>query len=76
MELLKIKQKIKNALDELYEKDDFLFKEDLHEMCINHRFAIYLEQEEFGGDYYVDCEYNRSHLGNETSQKNLTKKKG
>lgn len=76
MKLPEVRRKVKNALDKLYEKDNFLFIEGLHEMCINFRFAVYLEQENFGDDYFVDCEYDKSHSGNETSQKDLTKKHG
>ncbi len=34
----------------------------LHEVCINHRLAVYIENyiaKEFKQDYYVDIEYNR-----------------
>lgn len=62
MELEEIKAKIERALDKLYEFDYFLFEKDLCERCINHRFAMYLEQQNFGREYFVDCEYNRSYL--------------
>ncbi|MBU4360544.1 hypothetical protein KKA66_01705 [Patescibacteria group bacterium] len=82
VKLLKIKQKIKNALDKLYDKDEFLFApfgdkdKSLCERCINHRFAIYLEQENFGENYFVDCEYNKSHLEGRTSTKQVSNIKG
>ncbi|MFH1255493.1 MAG: hypothetical protein V1667_03430 [bacterium] len=78
MELTEINQKIKNALDKLYNKDKFLFSpfgdnnKSLCERCINHRFATYLEQENFGKDYFVDCEYNKSHLEGTTSTKKVS----
>jgi hypothetical protein len=61
MNLKTIKDKINVALDKLYEKDIFLFKSNLCERCINHKFAIYLEQQNFGDEYFVDCEYNKSY---------------
>lgn len=61
MELDNIEQKINNALDILYEKDDYLIRNGLCERCICHKFAIYLEQQSFGEGYFVDCEYNRAY---------------
>jgi len=77
MKLVEIKQKVKNALDKLYDKDIFLFApfgnndKSLCERCINHRFAMYLEQQNFGEGYFVDCEYNKSHLDGITSTKKV-----
>lgn len=76
MELIKIKQKIKKSLDKLYEKDQFLFDKKLCERCINHRFAIYLEQQNFGEGYFIDCEYNKSHLHENTSVKKVSNPNG
>ncbi|MBU1987847.1 MAG: hypothetical protein ABH818_03215 [Patescibacteria group bacterium] len=61
MEIETIKQKINNALDTLYSKDAYLFEHNLCERCIQHKFADYLEQQNFGGDFYIDCEYNRAY---------------
>ncbi|MBZ9571958.1 hypothetical protein KJA15_01290 [Patescibacteria group bacterium] len=74
--LKKIKYKIKTALDQLYKTDYFLFEKDLCERCINHKFAIYLEQQSFGKGYFIDCEYNKSHLNQRTSPKRVSSEKG
>ncbi|MCK5320614.1 hypothetical protein KAJ61_04450 [Candidatus Parcubacteria bacterium] len=78
VKLFEIKQKIKNALDKLYDKDKFLFapfgnkNKSLCERCINHRFAMYLEQQHFGKGYFVDCEYNKSHFKKTTNTKRVS----
>jgi len=74
MNYLKVKNKVNAALDKLYSNDIFLFEEGLCEMCINHRFAMYL-QELFGG-YFVDCEYNKSHQGETTGIKRVSNPRG
>lgn len=61
MEFENIKQKINNALDDLYENELYLFNNDLGERCICHKFANYLEKQNFGEDYFIDCEYNRAY---------------
>ncbi|MFH1890489.1 MAG: hypothetical protein ABIJ91_02920 [Candidatus Kuenenbacteria bacterium] len=76
MELVEINQKIKKALDKLYKEDQFLFDKNLCERCINHRFAIYLEQQNFGEDYFIDCEYNKSHIHENTSAKRVANPNG
>ena len=55
-----IKQKVNNALNKLYEREAYLFEHDLCERCIQHKFANYLEQENFNG-FFIDCEYNRAY---------------
>ncbi len=69
METGDIKYRIETALDRLYEVDSFLIDNDLCERCINHRFALHL-QGQFA-DHFVDCEYNRSHIGNINDQKRI-----
>lgn len=76
MELVEINQKIKKALDKLYKEDQFLFDKNLCERCINHRFVIYLEQQNFGEGYFIDCEYNKSHLHKNTSVKRVSSRNG
>ena len=61
MEIKIIEQKVNNALDKLYKMDVYLFEHDLHERCLQHKFANYLEQENFGDGYFIDCEYNRAY---------------
>lgn len=61
MELSEIKQKVDNVLDELYQNDLYLFEHDLCERCISHKFANYLEKQNFSGNLFVDCEYNRAY---------------
>jgi hypothetical protein len=48
------------ALDMYFERDSDL-PDDVHERCIAHRIAVYLEQRlrETGQAWSVDCEYNR-----------------
>jgi hypothetical protein len=60
MELYKIKDKIKKAINTFYENDSFLIKNKLCERCLVHRLAVYLENERFP-DYFIDCEYNKMH---------------
>jgi len=80
MNSLQVRQKVEVAIINVYQKDKFLFEEGLCERCINHRFAVYLERENFGPGYYVDCEYNKSHLptptGVTTSPKMLSSVRG
>lgn len=61
MKLPILKRKIRNSIEKLYKKDIFLIDNKLCERCIVHRLAFYLEQEKFAG-YFVDVEYNKSHL--------------
>lgn len=65
MNLVEINSKIKDSLNELYEEEPSLFRgeKSLCERCINHRFAWYLEKQNFGEGYFVDCEYNKTYLG-------------
>lgn len=60
MYLVEIKNKINKALNDLYNNDFPLIKNGLCELCINYRFSMYLEKQNFGDGYYVDCEYNKS----------------
>ena len=59
-----VKTKVKSALDDLYNETnfDFLIEKGLCERCLNHRFAVSLEKQDFVG-YFIDCEYNRSSVG-------------
>lgn len=71
MDIVTIKEKIRRALRTLYREDKYLFDKGLCERCILHRFAVYLECENFEG-YHVDCEYNKSHLGEKTTNKRVS----
>lgn len=75
MNLAEIKRKVENALDLFYQKDLFLLQKGLCERCINHRFAVYLEQQGFEG-YFIDCEYNKSHINENTSAKQVSNPNG
>jgi len=68
MDIEIIKDKIRHALKALYKEDKYLFDKGLCERCILHRFAVNLERQNFK-DYHVDCEYNKSHLGEITTNK-------
>jgi len=72
----KIEQKVNSALDELYSKDSFLFEQGLCERCINHKLAIHLEKQDIGKGYFVDCEYNKSHLNGRTDMKRVSNPNG
>lgn len=72
MEKAKVIQKIKNALNKLYQENPSLFENELCERCINHQFAKYLEQEGFGERYFVDCEYNKTHLESRAGPKKVS----
>lgn len=74
MEYEQIAERVRYALDRLYEADHFLIDMDLCEPSVNHRFAMYL-QEAFPG-YFVDCEYNRSHVGQDSGLKQVTSRRG
>ena len=63
MNLREVKQKVKNALNNLYNEDPSLIEKGLCERCISFRFTVYLEKEGFGNDYFVDSEYNKTHTG-------------
>lgn len=60
--LTQINEKIKRALNRLYEEDELLFElndgKGASERCIVFRFAMYL-QEDFR-NYFVDCDFNAS----------------
>ena len=47
---------IDTALTSLFERDNWLIKQDLSEQSISHKFAEYLQP--LFPDYNVDCEYN------------------
>ncbi len=61
-------EKINNSLDLFYEQDVYLVRQGLCERCLQHRLAVHLENQSFPS-YYVDCEYNKSHLNELTSPK-------
>lgn len=71
MELSEIKQRVRNALNLFYQKDLFLLAQGLCERCITHRLAVCLEQQDFQG-YFIDCEYNKSHLDKHTTNKQVS----
>lgn len=75
MELNIIKNKVKESLNELYTNDKFLIHKKLCERCLSHRFAVYLEKQNFIG-YYIDCEYNKSHLNNSSDIKIVSNPNG
>ena len=52
---------IRNALDELYNRDVALLEQayDINERTVSHRLALYLENLLSDTDYNVDVEYNR-----------------
>ena len=54
-----ITAKIDDCLDKLYEEEKDFSEKNLSERCLVFRFAHYL-QNEFGNDYFVDCDYNSS----------------
>lgn len=64
---------VKKAIKLFYDYNIFLIKEDLGERCLVHQFANCLEEcgkfRELG--YYVDCEYNRSHLNGRSGIKDV-----
>lgn len=55
---------IKRALETLWKRDCELIKREVHEECINHRFAIYLEKEfediMMREQLSLDIEYNKN----------------
>ena len=53
-----VKQAVISALERVIEDDANLLRYDVNERSITHRLAVYLE-EEVGGDWEVDVEYNR-----------------
>ena len=77
--LNEIKDKIKECLEKLYERDAKLFgrnsNKGLCERCLVFRFGLYL-QEAFP-DYFVDCDFNSSVVGGQhVSQKPITNPNG
>jgi len=55
-----VKQKVKDALKTLYQRDYDLIKNDINEQSISYRLAIYLEMQFSEWKYNIDCEYNRN----------------
>lgn len=56
-----LEKAIKKALDRLYKDDYYLICNNLHELCVNFRFGIYLYNELMKSgydDYDLDSEYN------------------
>jgi len=56
MDTQQIKEKVRDAIATLKDKDNFLFKNDISEWAISHKIAVYLNDRFPGLD--VDCEYN------------------
>ena len=50
-------ERLSRAIEVLIEQDSYLFKADLHERSITHKFAEHLQRE--FPEWSVDCEYNR-----------------
>ncbi|MDD4332814.1 MAG: hypothetical protein PHT51_01765 [Patescibacteria group bacterium] len=77
MNLKILTKKVNKALDLLYKNDIYLFEHDLCERCISHKFANYLELQNFE-NYYIDCEYNRAYSKRNggTRTKKITTKDG
>jgi len=75
MEFHEIKDKVKNALNAFYKNDYFLVEKKLCERCVVHRIAVYLENERFPG-YFIDCEYNKSHLNKSNERKIISNPNG
>jgi len=75
MKLYKIKSKVQNALNTFYKNDSFLIEKKLCERCLVHRVCVYLENERFPG-YFIDCEYNKSHLNKSSELKRVSNPNG
>lgn len=62
MNKIKLKEIIFNALSELKASDTYVIQKRAHEIAINHRFAVYLENYlgESAREYFVDIEYNKN----------------
>lgn len=58
MKETEVKDALKKALQEFWEKDICLLGYTANERSITHRLAIYLEK--YFSGYDVDCEYNRA----------------
>jgi hypothetical protein len=58
------------AIKQLYVIDKDLITRDLCERCLVHRLAFYLQL--LLPNFYVDCEFNKSFIGERTSSKNLS----
>lgn len=66
---------VTNALKYFYDKDSLLIEYSLSERCMTHRIAVYLECICFYG-YYIDCEYNKTHLIGYDAIKKVNNPKG
>lgn len=75
MDFHEIKSKVVNALKAFYKNDSFLIENKLCERCLVHRVAVYLENERFS-DYFIDCEYNKSHLNRNSEPKRASNPNG
>jgi hypothetical protein len=64
-----IKQKIRDSILLLIERDSYLLKCDAHERAIAHRLALYMEPK-FNG-WNIDCEYNRDYHDDASITKKL-----
>lgn len=56
-----VMQKLKIAINELIDKDSFLFHADANERSITHKLAEYIQLQ--FQNWNVDCEYNRNGHG-------------
>lgn len=66
---------IAESVGQLFKKDSYLFANSVHETCINHRLAIYLEElvpkyfDDNCNQLSVDLEYNRRMLEDNSPRK-------
>ncbi len=67
---IKILELITRAVETLWRRDSELIKREVHEECINHRFAIYLEKEfqniMMKEGLSLDIEYNKNGINPKT----------
>lgn len=61
---------VQAAIKQLYEKDGGLIRRNLCERCLVHRLAFYLQL--LFPVFYVDCEFNKSFIGERASSKKLS----
>jgi len=55
----KVRAKLIDSLNFLFDKDKYLFKNNVNERSISHMLALYLKYQFKNWD--VDCEYNKNH---------------
>ena len=70
MELSRIKEKVKDAIENIYNNDSDLFDRENYEVTISCKLAQYLHDK--STDFSVDCEYNK-HINGEKRVEELGK---